>query len=278
LHLRTMFMPYLRDEDYLPKINSPGGSPGQRRAFQGQGNIGLDGIRKLRSSTSTLSRDQGRDRDRDSSDDGGDREEEEEEAKEEEDNGLDLTSIVAWSYFSRFYEGSAAGMPPCCRPKAVQVVPSMKPVSPEEREALEEKKRAAARPRSVSPIVASSSSSPGSGQGRGGGALTGGRRSLRGDSRSPSPTNKFGTRQGAVFGARRSSGRPEKLRRKVGAYSNSTRPGSADGRQRQGQGQGQFGHVPGMTNENVFNRQNADVGLLTSLRDLQDEMDKLAVN
>jgi len=251
-HLRSMFMPYLRDIDYLPKATSPDGSPGQRRDFDesfrstvGRGNsgntgnsIGLDGIRKLKAAETTRSFAPALD------------------TSKEEDSGLDLTDVIAWTYFSKFFQGQLSGLiPPCQRPNPVQHVPSCKPISVAEIIETEERAAAAARPRAASPII--TTGSPGFGRGRNSNSKA---RTFRGDSRSPSPTNKFNNTPTTIFGARQSSGRPGKLKRKLHGL-------------RKGNGGG--GHFdPGMTSEDVYSRKNADQALLTSLMQLQDEMDR----
>jgi len=248
LHLRSMFMPYLRDQDYLPKSGSPSGSPSQKKMTEegfkdtaGRSNtgnsIGLDGIRKLKAAEAAKGFVPAIDVD------------------EEEDSGLDLTDVIAWTYFSKYFQGQLSGLtPPCQRPNTVQHIPPCKPISVAEIIETEERAAAAARPRAVSPIV--TTGSPGFSRGRG----TGHSRTFRGDSRSPSPTNHYGKSPAVVFGAPQSTGRPGKLKRKMRGL-----------RTRNG-GNGHYD--PNMTSEEVHNRKNADAALLTSLMLMQDEMDR----
>jgi hypothetical protein len=258
LHLRTMFMPYLRDVDYLPKASSPGGSPDQQRDFQesfrgtvGRSNtgnsIGLDGIRKLKAAESSrrglmpvLAIED-----------------------DAEDSGLDLTEVVAWSYFSKYFKRSTnAVVPPCCQPNPVQHVPSCKPINAEEIAMMEARAASASRRRSVSPITGNVGS-PGFARGsRGPNSNT-----SRGNSRSPSPTSKFTKKSGPLFGASSPGGRPGKLKRKVHksreAVSRDTGSSHRGGDWR---------------SEEVDYQKNADAALLTSLLRLQDEMDRTQRN
>ena len=258
-HLRQMFMPFLREEDYLPKkpVQTGGGSPDQRREFEKSfsnvgTSIGLDGIRKLRAEQANGMSHGGNGsisaagKEDDDDDDGG---------------GLNVAEIIAHSYFSKYFAGTSKtqDVAPCVRPNKVDDIPSVKPINAEERYKEKEAKRKAKLPpsRATSPILVP----PGS-RGRGGRSPM--RGTFRGDARSPSPTNKFGQTIGAKFGGDVMSGRPGKLKRKVHGYS----PGKGGHRQ-------STSHANGMAfgDENHYNRQQADAKLLTSLIALQDEMD-----
>ena len=120
LYLRLLFMPFLKQDQYLPK-----NSPVKRKQKQlkdsliaGQTGTGVSGIRNLK----TLK--------------GGDTTDESAAHLENDDDeeGLDLSQLISYSYFSKYYSGNPTGLiAPCMKPKPVKNIPSTKPIKPSER-------------------------------------------------------------------------------------------------------------------------------------------------
>ena len=101
LHLQQMFVPFLRDSDYLllSKMNS---SP--KKKFSGSM---LSTLQSMRHSADGSLIPGG------ASEDGG---------------GLDLSAIVLGAYFTKYYQGRREdSIPPCQRPQSVSEIPSVKP-------------------------------------------------------------------------------------------------------------------------------------------------------
>ena len=265
-HLRQIFMPFLWEEDYLPKkshggsSNGGAGSPDQRREFEesfnnGGSSIGLDGIRKLRAEQTGAA--------------GGGMGYFQPGVEEGDDDsgGLNVADVIAHSYFSKYFAGNtkAQDVAPCLRANKAYDVPSIKPINAEERHREKDAKRKSKQlSRATSPIIV-----PGSHGRDAVGARSPLRGTFRGDARSPSPTNKFGQTFGAKFGGGVSGGRPGKLKRRMRGVPISPSKGQGRGKT------SASAHANGMAfgDENHYNRQQADAALLTSLIALQDEMD-----
>ena len=105
LHLQQMFIPFLRDEDYL-LLSKMSTSP--KKKFTGSM---LSTLQSMRQST-----------------DGGLTTGGGPESNGDEGGGLDLSPIVLGGYFTTYYQGRRDDtIPPCQRPQSVSEIPGVKP-------------------------------------------------------------------------------------------------------------------------------------------------------
>ena len=101
LHLQQMFMPFLRDDEYLI-LSKKQSSPSKKMT-----GVGFRSLQSLRASATSANGD-------DDDDEGG---------------GLDLSPVVLEAYFTPFFTGRRDdSIAPCQRPQSVSEIPSVKPL------------------------------------------------------------------------------------------------------------------------------------------------------